>query len=238
MAIARASSSTGGWLARWRFLALFIALIFFLVAYPVFHQEYGTRFLFDGLFTLLFLTTLLGLCTKRSSRVMAIALAIPTVVGLWTGYVLPNFPRFPLIILFHLAATCFFAFTVSAILQSIFREKAVSADSIYGAFCGYLLIGLSFGHVYSVLELVTPGSFQGGREFALRMEIEDWRFFDMTYYSLMTLTTVGYGDIIPATQSARSLATAEAILGQFYLAVLIAELIGRKVAQALYDARE
>src|SRR5262249_45053124 len=153
---------------------------------------------------------------------------IPTVTGLWTGYVLADLPRIPLIVFFHLTATLFFAFTVSVILQSIFKERTVSADSIYGAFCGYLLIGLSFGHVYCVLEVLSPGSFHGGGDFARRIQIEDWRFFDMTYYSLMTLTTVGYGDIIPGSQTARSLAASEAIIGQFYLAVLIAELIGRK----------
>src|SRR5262245_33062575 len=107
------STGSFAWLARRRFLALFIALILFLIVYPALHEEFGTQFVFYGLFTVLFLTTLLGLCTKRASRFIAIVLAIPTVTGLWTGFVLPDLPRIPLIVLFHLTSTLFFAFTVS-----------------------------------------------------------------------------------------------------------------------------
>ncbi|MBI3407248.1 MAG: two pore domain potassium channel family protein [Planctomycetes bacterium] len=238
MSFAGVSSSSGSWLAQRKFLTLLVALFLFLIVYPALHETIGTRLLFDALLTGLFLTTLLTVCSKHFFRVMAVLLAIPTMVGIWTGYVLPDFPRFPLSIVFHVSATLFFAFTVAAILNAIFKEKIVSADSIYGAFCGYLLIGLLFGHVYSMVEEVTPGSLRGTADFEARVQNEDSRFFQMTYFSLMTLTTVGYGDIIPIKPVARSLAVAEAILGQFYLAVLIAALIGKRVAQALYDARE
>jgi voltage-gated potassium channel len=111
----------------------------------------------------------------------------------------------------------------------------VSAESICGALCGYMLLGLAFGHLYCILESITPGAFHGDAEFAIQLRDQSRRHFLLTYFSFATLTTVGYGDITPVRDSARGLSVVEAILGQLYLAVLIAELIGKRVAQALSD---
>src|SRR5262249_54867348 len=93
---------------------------------------------------------------------------------------------------------------------------------------GYLLIGMAFGHTYCLLGTFVPNAFQGvGRVTG------EWEHFRLTYFSLMTLTTVGYGDISPASPTARSLAAVEAGVGQVYVALLVAELVGKRVAQAL-----
>jgi voltage-gated potassium channel Kch len=65
------------------------------------------------------------------------------------------------------------------------------------------------------------------------LQVNEDRYFLLAYFSLVTLATVGYGDITPATELARSLAVVEAIVGQFYIAVLIADLIGKKLSQAV-----
>src|SRR5204863_7015600 len=101
-----------------------------------------------------------------------------------------------------------------------------SADSIYGAFCGYLLVGLIFGHLYRCLEALSPGSFHGNADFMAHVQDERYTHFLLVYFSFVTLTTVGYGDITPASEATRGLAVVEAVIGQFYLAVLIGELIG------------
>src|SRR5262249_15287705 len=119
----------------------------------------------------------------------------------------------------------------AAILQNTHEATRVSADTLAGAFCGYVLVGVVFGHLYCIVDAVVPGSFITQAELAAHMAAPERRRFLLSYYSYMTLTRVGYGDIVPGSAPARSLACLEALLGQFYIAVVMAELIGLKVSQ-------
>jgi hypothetical protein len=140
-------------------------------------------------------------------------------------------------VVFHLFATLFLGFTVAVILQTIHEAKKVSSDSIVGAFSGYLLTGAAFGHVYCILEALTPGSFRGMEGLPGQLADREVGRSLLNYFSFVTLTTVGYGDITPATPTARALACLEAVTGQFYIAVVMAELIGLKIAQPRGDQR-
>jgi hypothetical protein len=182
-----------------------------------------------------FLAAFQVIFTQRSVRLAALVLGIPSLAGIWAGDVLPGLPRFHLIVGFHLLAATFISFTMAMILWNIFQEERVTSDSIYGAFCGYLLAGVAFGHLFCFVENLSPGSFQGGPGVTVELRDEDRCHFLLTYFSFITLTTVGYGDIRPGDDAARALAAAEGVLGQFYIAVLIAELIGKRVSQALAD---
>jgi hypothetical protein len=223
-------------LRRRRFLLLLVALISLLVGYPVVGGLLGEPRLFDVLLTLVFLAAFFVVFREGPLRWLALLMGGLTAVGVWTGYVLPGLPRPPLVVAFHSVAALFFVVTAATIMRVIFREPVVTADSVYGAFCSYVLIGMVFGHLYCILETVVPGSFVGTEEFAAQLRDENRRHFLLTYFSLVTLTTVGYGDIAPARESARGLVAVEAIVGQFYLAVLIAEVIGKRVSQALSGA--
>jgi hypothetical protein len=137
----------------------------------------------------------------------------------------------------HVVATAFLGYSVVAIMKTVHKEEAVSADSVYGAFCSYLLVGLAFGHVYCLIETVFPGSFLFREPRAAPAGGEQMEYFLLTYFSFVTLTTVGFGDITPAHAAARSLAVVEAVTGQFFIAILIAELIGKRVAQAVTEQK-
>ena len=110
-----------------------------------------------------------------------------------------------------------------------FRQIAVGNDispnRIVGAVCVYLLLGVMWSIAYTVLEYMQPGSFKGLTELVSPTSDLDW-----IYFSFVTITTLGYGDITPLTQTARSLAVAEAIVGQFYIAVLVAGLVSAYIA--------
>jgi hypothetical protein len=110
-----------------------------------------------------------------------------------------------------------------------FRQIAVGNDispnRIVGAVCVYLLLGVMWSIAYTVLEYMQPGSFKGLTELVSPTSDLDW-----IYFSFVTITTLGYGDIAPLTQTARSLAVAEAIVGQFYIAVLVAGLVSAYIA--------
>lgn len=214
---------------RHKYRTLFFVLIALIVLFPLLRSARGTRVLLDAVIALVFLVSIVNVFTTPLLRVAAIVLAVPTLVGVATGYLLPGVPRVELATGLHLLAATYFGFTIGVILRGFRRESGVSADAVYGAFCGYMLLGLAFGHLYCVAELLQPGSFRGD-DFG--KPSDDGHHFLLTYFSFLTLTTVGYGDITPGSDPARGLAVVEAIAGQFYLAVLVAELIGKRVSQA------
>lgn len=108
------------------------------------------------------------------------------------------------------------------LLTQIFRPGRVTHVRIQGAIAVYLLFGIAWAHAYHITAILHPGSFafQSGE----LSTVADW-----FYYSFITLTTVGYGDITPTAQIARTLAVGEALTGQLYLAVLIARLVAMEI---------
>jgi hypothetical protein len=219
------------WLLNRRYSLLLVTLFLLFVLHPLLHEFALGQWVYDALFTLLFVAAFLFLFRRIRYRFASVLLGAPTVVAIWTGYVVPGIPAVPLTVAFHLFATLFLGLAVAAILQATHEANTISADTLAGAFCGYVLVGVVFAHLYSIVDAVVPGSFVAQAELAARVPMSEHRRYLLSYYSFMTLTTVGYGDVIPATAPARSLACLEALLGQFYIAVVMAELIGLKVSQ-------
>jgi hypothetical protein len=195
------------------------------VAYPVCQEFAETQLPLDILMAVLFLAAFLILHRHSEHRVIGVALGIVALIGQWTNYALPGLPSLPLLIVFHLAGALFLALTIASMLRHLFNEPLVTANSIYAALCAYLLIGLTFAHLYSLLDVLIP------RSFRLLEEADPHAHFQFAYFSFCTLTTLGYGDITPVRPTARGLAIVEAVIGQFFLAVLIAELVGKRAAQ-------
>lgn len=119
-----------------------------------------------------------------------------------------------------LVSLLLFAATVAA---QVYRRGPVTHHRIQGAVAVYLLLGLIWANAYEILHLVQPGAFSGvlGAEPPVP---QTWN-----YYSFVTLTTMGYGDIAPVHPVARSLAIAEALTGQLFLAVTLARLVALHV---------
>jgi voltage-gated potassium channel len=107
----------------------------------------------------------------------------------------------------------------------LLRAERVTADTLVGAVCGYLLAGLTFGLLFSVLETLAPGALRLGT--AATGETGS----DILYFSFITLTTIGYGDIVPVSESARLLVILEGVTGQFYIAAVVARLISLHVSK-------
>jgi hypothetical protein len=110
-------------------------------------------------------------------------------------------------------------------LRQVAVGNDISPNRIVGAICIYLLLGVMWSIGYGVVEYAQPGSFKGLTELLSPLWSPDW-----IYYSFVTITTLGYGDITPLTQTARTLSFAEAIVGQFYIAVLVAGLVSAYIS--------
>lgn len=109
------------------------------------------------------------------------------------------------------------------------RRGAITTHRIQGAIAVYLMLGLIWAFAYSLVELQVPGSFQLPAAAAAN-GTTGMRSF--VYFSFVTLTTLGYGDVIPLSSGARTLATLEALAGQLYLAVLVARLVALQIAHS------
>lgn len=118
----------------------------------------------------------------------------------------------------------FLVYVFLVVITRVMRERNVTYDTIAGAACGYMLIGMVFGDLLYVNEVVQPGSYEIPASMTAT-SARDLRAA-LLYFSLTTLTTVGYGDIHPTNPGAGGLALCEAILGQLYLTVTVARLVG------------
>jgi len=99
--------------------------------------------------------------------------------------------------------------------------------------CGYLLAAVAWGNAYAVVYALWPASFRVADAIAWQLAGWHLRRYLFNYFSVMTLTTMGFGDITPASLLAYSLVWLEVVFGQFYLAVVVAQLVGLKLAQAI-----
>ncbi len=127
----------------------------------------------------------------------------------------------------------FLTLTSIEIVGAIFRERKITSNTIAGSVCVYLLIGLSWGLLYMSIALASPGSFAAGGQAIGQFDVERIRqgvLLEFVYFSFETLTTLGYGDIIPHSPVVRSLAILEALIGPLYLTILVARLVGLHIS--------
>jgi len=117
-----------------------------------------------------------------------------------------------------------FIITVTiAIVIGVVKSKKVTGNIICGAIAAYLMIGLSGAFLALIIETLQPGSFLLGREVLPHEGLAN----TLIYYSMVSLSTIGYGDITPNLPIARSISLAIGLIGQVYLTVLVAMLVGK-----------
>lgn len=136
----------------------------------------------------------------------------------------------------------FLGYVSVVILRDVLTARRVSVDIIRGALCGYLMLGLTCGAIYSMFETLQPGSFAASAphpSFAsFNLTRPAHAYLTFMYYSFVTLTTIGYGDITPVSAAARGLSVLEAIIGQFYIAVLVARLVSLQIIHSATDKHD
>jgi hypothetical protein len=217
---------------RWRFAVVLAASLLLAVAQPLISGLFDEERSFDVCFSLLIVAVLLLVFEERAHRRIAFLLGLVAFLGVWVAHGLGGSAGRVLLVGAHLLAACVFAFALYGILRAVLAKQA-SGDAIFGAICGYLLLGIIWSLTYSAVEMAFPGSFSTASSRSTGVVAARLDRGTLGYYSFITLATVGYGDVTPTTPLARTLAWMEAITGQFYLAILVAGLVGFKVTQAL-----
>jgi hypothetical protein len=163
-------------------------------------------------------SSLYAISDNKLFFIVALILALPSFGARWVIYFFGSSTS--LNVMVQSITALFLIFTAGIILSHVLKDEAVTAEKISAAICVYLLIGLIWAYLFSLVHALQPGSFQ----------IENPDFSHFVYYSFITLSTLGYGDITPLTPQAQSLAYVEAIAGQIYLTVLVARLVGLHIA--------
>jgi len=213
-----------------RFSFLFVALILML-AVPVFLPPGLVSISWPTLFTLLALAALATVAQERRTLVIGIALAAPAVLLSWIRLIVA--PAEPFIAV-QIFGVLFLLYLAGTLLRHILHVTQVSTDALFAVASVYLLFALIWAMAYGITETLDPEAFSVPSE----GEAPGWLSGEtgqsdghLTYFSFVTLTTLGYGDITPASDLARMLAMMEATLGQLFLVIVVARLVGLHAAQ-------
>jgi voltage-gated potassium channel Kch len=206
---------------QWRHLALLICILLLFIGSPfVVTFRHGILVLnIIGIAVLV--AGSYALSERRHLFTIAIVLSGISIIS--TVLVLV-FAQHWAVIVSHICLFLLIAFFSISILAYVLRSGRVTADKIFAAICVYMLIGYAWAFAYVLADEIQPGSFAGPPDTARSNYVA--RVMQMRYFSFMTLTTVGYGDVVPRSSAARTMAALEAIMGQLYLTVLVARLVG------------
>ena len=217
-----------GWVWFHKFRILLFMLVGMLMGYPYLQAEgQAGRTIFEVLFTaMLFLSTYI-LCDSRRSTIIALVLGLPAVIAHVSYVFLPDTLSYGLPLG---AFIIFYVYMEVSVLRHVSSPDAVDADIIFGAACAYIILGMIFAMAYAYVEQHQPGSF--GNLITATDPIlepdETFRgahFTTFLYFSYTTLTTLGYGDIIPKTPAAQSLTSLEAVAGVLFVGAFVARLV-------------
>ena len=166
---------------------------------------------------------LAGLASMYHNRILlvvGIVLLVPALAARWTFFWLQASALAPVSILFSLLFT---GFNAGALFLYIQRRGSPTNDTVYGGICVYILLGYCFALVFILLDTLAPGSFYYTHSAPVGIGQVESR---LIYFSFVTLTTVGFGDITPLTPPAKSLVMIEAVVGPMFVAVFLARLVG------------
>ena len=206
------------------FLALLVLQIFIIA--PLETTRHWLLNMVNGVVGSLFLLTgLLTITQHRLIRWIVACLVVCALTARWLALISPS----PLILIAdNVLAICFAACFTAVVLQKVYEEGPVSGHRVRGAIAAYLLIGFFFAAAYRLLDALIAGSFSHAANPAFIQQGKDLSDVFM-YFSLVTLTTVGFGDIAAVHPLARSLVMLEAVIGTLYPAILIARLVSLQI---------
>jgi len=204
---------------RFSTVELLIALALLFLSFPFVEELKGGDIIVSSLLSLVLIAAVLAVSNRRSTLVVAVLLATPAIIGRWIDHFRPHLVP-PAV--FLIAGLVLVTFVVINLLRFVLRAPSVSTEVLCASISAYLMLGLAWTMAYWLVDQLTPG---GAFSFNTNAGPRSMNGFTGFYFSFITLSTVGYGDITPVSRIARWLAAMEAMTGLLYVAVLIARLV-------------
>ena len=208
---------------RSKFLLLFVGIVLTLAVRPFLERSFGAHLLSGVFFSFILLACIYSVSRTRRAFLAALILGLPSFCAVWLKILLGD-SSFQ--ILGAILQVIFWAYVLLVILSHLLRTREVTADTIMGAACVYFLIGFAWAFLFFVLESFSPGSLSFPRPH------ESAGFNVFIYFSFVALATLGFGDITPVSNPARSLTILEAVLGQLFVAITISILVGSYLSRS------
>jgi hypothetical protein len=214
-----AHSESRRWLRHFSGLELVIAVSVLFVSMPFVETLRIAEFIESVLFTIVLLSGILAIAQRKHVLIVALLLAVPTVLVRWLHEYQPSVvpPE-----IFLVCGILFVLFVIVNLLRFVLTAPVVNMEVLCASISAYLLLSLAWALGYWLVAELVPGAFSFNAVSGGDTSIKG---FNGLYFSIITLTTLGYGDITPVAKVARMLAAMESMTGLLYVAVLIARLV-------------
>jgi len=203
-------------------------LVLLIVLSPIFERGNAIRFIFE----VTYLSTLVvsaGFAFRTGSKTMLLMTVI-LIITLLARVLDFLFCHTIFANVYHSGGLAILLLTFMVIMRSIVKSENIDSNIISGAICGYLIIAIICASLFWIIEKFAPGSFKF-ENLDLAQISENNLIGEFFYFSIVTLTTVGYGDIVPLSRFSKMLAIMEAVIGQVYLTIIIARLVGIQISE-------
>jgi len=218
-----------------RFALLNLALLGMIVSAPLAEEHHPfAQFVFAAMFVTIMVGAVYAVGERWHARTIVAPLAVLAVLSQFLDLFMES--RNVAIISDALGIAALLS-VILLLARLLFSVKTADYETINAALCVYLLMGILWAVAYSMIDLISPGAFS----YPLTptdtdsMRIGGEHTIMPLYYSFVTMTTLGYGDVVPVSSAARVLAICQAVLGQVYLVVIVARLVGLQVSGAAGD---
>jgi hypothetical protein len=204
---------------RFSTVQLLVALVVLLISAPFVEELEGGGLILSVLFSLVLLAAVVAVADRKRTLAIALVLAVPAITARWINFFRPDLVHAAV---FLVCALLLLAYVIGHLLHFVLRSPVVTVEVLCASIAAYLMLGLMWTVAYWLVDQLTPG---GAFSFNTARGSHSMNGFTGFYFSFITLSTVGYGDITPVSQAARWLAAMEAMTGLLYVAVLIARLV-------------
>jgi len=201
---------------------LLIGIVFFLL--PLARYQPAANLVATVALTLLLLSGSLAVIAPGWVRGLVLLVALTTIALRWAALLVAGDV---LLVAGAGAMILAFALLLALLLAAVYRAGPITRYRLYGAIAAYGLLGLLWAYLYLLVELAAPGALHFPDPTGVGLDLPRIQA-DVVYFSFATLTTLGYGDIVPVHAFARSMAVLEALTGQLFIATLIAHLVSQR----------
>jgi hypothetical protein len=196
---------------------LFTTLLVMILLAPFIEGEHGGVLARNVINLFVVLSAVAAVGRSLISFLSVLVLAVPALALRWMSMSSSNALLIDLALGFDAAV---YATAIALLLRYVFDREVMTSDRLWGAASAYLMIGLLWTFIFAIVDRIHPGSF------SVRGAVATLELHDLIYFSFSSLTTTGFGDIVPLGRVAKTAATLQVIVGQLFIAILIAKLVG------------